>query len=379
MRLFIRSAVVLLCLTGAACEGVEGGAKTTEKAAAGPDIGETIAKVNGVAVGSKEFEQAAARKSPAAGDALSMEEKKEVLDGLVEEKLLYSKALDKGLDKDPKVQKVMVTTLVRDEVYASVRNSDFTDEVLQKYYDDHKDEFVVPEKVQIKRILIKVTEARPEGQAKAEAEKVRAEVAAKPEGFKDVAARVSEDPYKRRGGDVGFVSKEGKPGLDPVIVDKAFTLDVGQISDVFKTAEGFNIIQVATKRERVERTFQQMKGSVLRKVKNEKMKELYDDYVAKLKQGADIQIDEAKLQALEIKSSRRALGAGMGAGEEGEEGEEGLDEGGMGEGLRAPGVEGAVPGAPEPPGTITAPPAPGEMKAPPGGMKPPAPGAEKGK
>ena len=80
----------------------------------------------------------------------------------------------------------------------------------------------------------------------------------------------SEDPYRRRGGDVGFVPKTGKPGLDPEIVDKAFAMEVEQVSEPFKTNEGYNVIYIANKRDRVERTFQQMKGSVLRKVKNEK-------------------------------------------------------------------------------------------------------------
>jgi len=303
---------------------------TTTASSAQPDIGETIATVNGIPIGSKEFEQAAARKTPANGESLTPEEKKEVLDGLVEEKLLYAEALKLGLDKDPKVQKVMVNTLLREQVYATVKNSDFTDEMLQAYYDQHKSEFIVPEKVNIKRILVRVTDTRPDEQAKAEAEKLRAEVVANPDSFKDVATRASEDPYKRRGGDMGFVAKDGKPGLDPVIVDKAFAMQTGQVSEVFKTTEGYNIIQVAARREQVERTFQQMKGSVLRKVKNDKMQELYNSYVAKLRQGADIKIDEAKLNAIEVKTSRRPPGSALNfAGEEGEgEGmDEGMDEG----------------------------------------------------
>ena len=250
-----------------------------------------------------------------------MDEKKEVLDGLVEEKLLYAEALNKGLDKDPKVQKVMVNTLLREDVYSTVKNSDFTDEMLQAYYEEHKSEFVVPEKVQIKRILVKVTDVRPDADAKKEAERLLAEVKKDPESFKDVAAKFSEDPYKRRGGDVGFVSKEGKPGLDAAIVDKAFGMATGAVSDVFKSDDGYNIVQVAARREQVERTFQQMKGSVLRKVKNEKMKELYDAYVAKLRTGASVKIEESKLAALEIKNARRPFSPGNAIGAEGEEGE----------------------------------------------------------
>lgn len=344
----MRSVLLSLCLLGVvACDGGGGaGAKDAPVSQeAKGDVGETLATVNGVVVGSKEFEQAAARKAPASGDALSAEEKKEVLDGLVEEKLLYAEALRKGLDRDPKVQKVMVNTLLREDVYSTVKNGDFNDEMLQAYYEEHKSEFVVPEKVQIKRILIKVTEARPDDAAKQEADRIRGEVVKTPDSFKDLAAKFSEDPYKRRGGDVGFVSKEGKPGLDAAIVDKAFGLETGAVSEVFKTSDGYNIVQVAARREQVERTFQQMKGSVLRKVKNDKMKELYDGYVTKLKTGATIQVDDAKLAAVEIKNSRRPFtpGNGLPGAGEGEEGEEGLEAGAEDEGAGMPG--GAAPGA----------------------------------
>jgi parvulin-like peptidyl-prolyl isomerase len=351
MRPSFRPLLLALALVALpACAGGEA-SSTTSAASDAPaaDIGEVLATVNGMKVGAKEFEQAASRTQPAAGDALSAEEKKTILDGLVEEKLLYAEALRKGLDKDPKVQKVMVNTLLREDVYSTVKNSDFTDEMLQKYYEEHKSEFVVPEKVQIKRILIKVNDARPDDAAKKEAERIRGEVAKNPDSFKDLAADFSEDPYKRRGGDVGFVSKEGKPGLDPAIVEKAFTLETGAVSDVFKTGDGYNVIQVAARREQVERTFQQMKGSVLRKVKNEKMKELYDSYVGKLRTGADVKVDEAKLSAVEVKNARRPMtpGAPVIAGGPGDD-EDGLGEEGDAPMLAPSGAGGApaIPGGP---------------------------------
>lgn len=325
----MRSVLVVVALLGViGCnDGGEGASEApAASSSAAVDVGDVLANVNGVVVGSKEFEQAAARKTPANGESLSLEEKKEVLNDLVEEKLLYAEALKKGIDKDPKVQKVMVNTLVREEVFGQLKNSDFPDEVLQKYYEEHKSEFIVPEKVQIKRILIKVTPERPDEQAKSEAEKIRGEVSKNPDGFKDLAAKYSEDPYKRRGGDVGFVSKEGKPGLDQAIVDKAFSLETGKVSEVFKTEDGYNIVLVAARREQLERTFQQMKGTVLRKAKNARQQELYEQYVAKLREGAKITTDDAKLAAIEVKASRRPFMPGMDehgdpTGEDGDEGE----------------------------------------------------------
>jgi len=340
MRIVTFGVIALLAATFAfGCNNQSGGMSTTGAnpsagAAAQQDVGETLATVNGMVVGSKEFEQAAARKQPAEGDSLSLEEKQEVLDRLVEEKLLYEAALKAGLDKDPKVQKVMVNTLLRQDVYSSVRNSDFTDEELQAYFEAHKDEFVVPEKVQIKRILVKITDDRPEAEAQKEAERIQGELAKDLKQFKDMAAKYSEDPYRRRGGDVGFVPKGGKPGLDPDVVDKAFSMNVETLSEAFKTSEGFNIIYVANKRERVERTFQQMKGSVLRKVKNEKLKEKYEQYVAGLRKDADVKVNQDKLALVEVKSARRNLGPGFAINPGGDEeegqmmgGEEGEEEG----------------------------------------------------
>ena len=300
---------ILLLLGLVACDGGDATSTTTNNTpseAPAAELGEVLATVNGMSVGSVEFEAAASRVTPADGKSLSLDERKEVLDRLVDDKILYQEALRRGLDKDPKVQKVMVNTLLRDEVYANVKNSDFTDAELEAYYQTHVEEFVVPEKVQIKRILIRVTDERSSEEAKAIADSVRADLAGDPAGrFKDAATEHSEDPYRRRGGDVGFVSRDGKPGLDQEIVDKAFTLDVNQLSEVFESTDGWNILYLANKRERVERTFLQMKGSVLRKVKNDKLKEMYDAYVAGLKQGATVEINEDKLASVEVTSASR--------------------------------------------------------------------------
>ena len=308
MRLVVTLA--LLALTGCDNGSTEPSSSSpsgeaSSSGADAEDVGEVVATVGGLSVSQKDFEQAAARVSPADGKALSAEEKQEVLDKLVEEKILYLEALSQGLDKDPKVQKVMVNTLLREEVYAKVRNSDFTDDELQAYYAEHVDEFVVPEKVQIKRILIRVNDDRPEPAASAEAERLRKEVTADTKAFKELATTYSEGPYKRRGGDLGFVSSEGKPGVDEAIVEKAFTMEVGQVSEVFRTDEGYNVIYIANKRDKVERTFQQMKGSVLRKLKNDRLQDMYETYVDGLEGTVSVDVDEAKLAAIEIASSAR--------------------------------------------------------------------------
>ena len=98
-----------------------------------------------------------------------------------------------------------------------------------------------------------------------------------------------------------------------------------QLSEPFKTSEGFNIVMVANKRDRVDRTFQQMKGSVLRKVNNDKLKEMYEKYVATLRGAAKIRIDQDQLALVEIKSARRGPGMALNPAMRGEDGGEGME------------------------------------------------------
>ena len=154
-------------------------------------------------------------------------------------------------------------------------------------------------------------------------EAARAEVLQNPEAFKDTAARLSEDAYKRRGGDVGFVSAEGKPGFPQAVVDRAFSLEVAQLSEVFEAKGALWLIRVEAHRDRLDRDFEQVKGSVLRRVKNERLQALYDAYVAELIAAAKIRKDPEALRLLEVMgASSRPSGFGVPPSLEEEEEEE---------------------------------------------------------
>jgi bifunctional DNA-binding transcriptional regulator/antitoxin component of YhaV-PrlF toxin-antitoxin module len=267
-------------------------------------VGVVFAKVEEASIGSTLFDLDASRATPADGAKLSLEEKRDILDGLVTEEILFQEATKEGLYLDPKVKKIMVNLLLRQNVYAKVKTSDFTPEELRAHYDAHQEEFVVPEKIQIKRIFLKVRDDKPQAVVRQLAEDLQAKVKANPDSFKDLAAEYSEDPYRRRGGDLGYVSREGKPGIDDSVIAKAFELEVGQVSEAFEAAGGFNILLVANKRERVVRTFEQMKGSVLRKLKNERYKQLTDEYIDSIRSGYSVSVEEQVLADYKVGNTR---------------------------------------------------------------------------
>ena len=311
--------VGLLGLVGVACSDGEnsGGSEPTVGeprrfdgggGEAAVDIGSKLASINGMDVGTNDFDRVAKRMRPRAG-TVDDEFKQEVVDELVNESLLYQEALRQGIDQDPKIRKMMVNTLLKRDVYGTLDPSAITEDELRAYFEEHKEDFVVPEKVQIKRILLKVTDETGKEEARGKAEEIKAQIEENPKQFKALAQEHSQGPYARRGGDLGFVGVKGKPGVDEAIITAAFEMEKSEVSEVIETDDGFSILYVPNKRDRVERTFEQMRGSVLRKVKSDRYNQLYESYVGNLKTGAEIDVDETAVSSYEYTVERRGASA----------------------------------------------------------------------
>jgi parvulin-like peptidyl-prolyl isomerase len=315
-RLVRRMVGGLLAVSLVACAGQQGGQEGAERSMPVdmPRPAQVVADVGGGFVTPEEF-AAAAGATPGSGPDMDLSARKEVLDQLLTDEVLLQEALRQGLVRDAKVRRTLTQLLLRQEVYDKVSRQDFTDEELKAYYDDHRDEFIVPEKLQIKRILVRVGEGHhTEEEARAIIEEARKKVKKDPDSFRTVAEQVSEGVHQRRGGDLGFVPRSGKPGVDAKVAEVAFGLKMGQVSDIFEADEGLNFVMPVNKRAAVERTFNQMKGSVLRKLRTERFQELTDRYIDTLRQATPAKIDEAALMKVEVRARPALPGRGPGGG-----------------------------------------------------------------
>jgi hypothetical protein len=296
----VQTFVLAASLTVVACSGgsSEKKSSTTSGMLAPPSavVGTPLAKVNGFTVGSSAFEVLSQRKTPADGQAFSTDEKREIVDLTVTDEVLFQEAFKKGLYHDPKVRKIMINLLLREEVYGKVSNDDFSDDDLTEYFGTHKEEFVVPEKVHVKRIFVAISNQRPAPEAESIAKALFAQVSGAPDTFRDVASESSDGPFKRRGGDLGYISDDGKPGIPSEVTNRAFKMEVGEISEPFLAAGGYNILSIPNRRERLERTFEQMRGSVLRRMKNDRYDSLSTEYVDTLEEGSAIEVMDAALE-----------------------------------------------------------------------------------
>jgi peptidyl-prolyl cis-trans isomerase D len=150
-----------------------------------------------------------------------------------------------------------------------------TPEDLQTYYNQHRDEFRVPEQVNVRHILIKSPPPGPDGKvdqkavdaAKAKAEDVLKQVKAGG-NFAELAKKYSDDPGSaKNGGSLGWI---GKGRTVPEFEKASFALPKGRTSDLVKSSYGFHIIHVDDKQDAHEKSLDEVKSQIEGTVRQQK-------------------------------------------------------------------------------------------------------------
>jgi len=166
-----------------------------------------------------------------------------------------------------------------------------TEDDAKTYYDQNSNQYEQPERVKASHILIKLDAADPNmdpnesgAKAKAKAEDLLKQIKAGAD-FAELAKANSDCPSSERGGDLGFFSR-GQ--MVPPFEEAAFTLEVGQVSDIVQTQFGYHIIKVVDHRDAKTRTFEQSKDQIIQMLKQRKQRESAGRFVESLKAQADI-------------------------------------------------------------------------------------------
>ncbi len=146
---------------------------------------------------------------------------------------------------------------------------------LESYYDQHREEYRVPEQVNVRHILIKSPLPGPDNKvdqkavdaAQAKAQDVLKQVKAGG-NFADLAKKYSEDPGSaKNGGSLGWI---GKGRTVPEFEKVAFSLPKGATSDLVKSSYGFHIIHVDDKQDAHVKTLDEVQSQIEPLIKQQK-------------------------------------------------------------------------------------------------------------
>jgi len=179
-------------------------------------------------------------------------------------------------------EQIMVRKLIDQKIGSKVNISPSE---MSDYYEKHINEFIQPEEISLKNILI-----RPkQGRDLKESERLAKDISARLKDgcdFAGLAREYSEGPNAQDGGSMGYVKKgDLLPDIEAVV----FNLKAGEVSNVIQTNLGYHIFKVEDKRERRTREFAEVRHDVEEAIFRDKAQYKIKDWVAGLRKNAYIE------------------------------------------------------------------------------------------
>lgn len=296
--------------------------------AAEPQQTSVVARVNGVSITEAELDRAIDTFVPPGayhgGVAAQKrdEYRKQALALLLENELLYQEAKARGLAvKDKAIDAAVEETkkrykdnaafkralkatgitldefrkiLRRNELIRTVlrleveEKSRYSEKDLEDYFSANRDKFVRPEGFRLRHILLIIPPTATDAE-KAEIRKKADDLfkrAKAGEDFAALASAYSQDAYRIKGGDLGFVHK-GR--LDPVVEETAFKLAVGEVG-MGESIYGYHIVKLEEKKPAEQLNFADVKDSLKKELEAKRYRETKEALLKTLREKAKIEI-----------------------------------------------------------------------------------------
>jgi peptidyl-prolyl cis-trans isomerase C len=210
--------------------------------------------------------------------------KKRLPEGMTLEEALQKEGLSLGELKTNLVGELRIKQLVESEVPT---NAVVSDEEIAKFYEVQKEQFVTPESVEARHILVKVESTDDEKTKAGKKAKIEALHKQLVEGadFEKVAKENSDCPSKERGGNLGTFARGN---MVKAFEDAAFSQPTNAIGPVVETMFGYHIIQVLNKKPAGVSSLADVKERLADSLKQRKQMESFDVFMKKLKAVAKI-------------------------------------------------------------------------------------------
>jgi peptidyl-prolyl cis-trans isomerase SurA len=211
------------------------------------------------------------------------------LDGIrIENKLASMEELEKAVagqgmnfeDFKNNIRNGLLTQkVVGNEVGSHINISD--DEVT-KYYEAHKSEFVGPEQVALREIVVSTEGKKPEELPDL---KKKAETALKRvqdgEDFAEIAKRLSDGSTKAQGGYLGQY-KHGE--LSKELEDKVFKMKRNDLTEVMETKQGYLILQVMEHYDEGVQSLAKVRNRISEELYGQRMEPAMREYLKTLRE-----------------------------------------------------------------------------------------------
>jgi len=253
-----------------------------------------LATVNGKKITSDDAERFVRSTSPKQSFAAASEDdKKIIIDRLVERALFMEASKKAGTEQDPEYIKTLA--IAKDELLINQwMRKQFDATIIsqseaKEFYEKNKNQFQEPAQVHARHILFKSDEAAAKATIKELSTLSGDELKAK---FIELAKSKSEGPSGAKGGDLGFFA-EGQ--MVAPFSKAAFALAKGKVTaEPVKTQFGFHVIYVEDTKVPVTIAYEKVKENIIQNLKQTQFRDMLVKSAKEMKSKAKIVIPEAK-------------------------------------------------------------------------------------
>lgn len=181
---------------------------------------------------------------------------------------------------------ILIDAVFRRELGEGIK---VTDKEVEDYFKSNPLQFSSEEQRRASVILIKVDpKAGSAGDRKARKDLQKIVTKLKKGGdFSELAQIHSQDSLGKRGGDLGFFTKDRMFGPFSKL---AFKLKVGQVSEIFRTKHGYQILKVTGKKAKRKGTLEDEKNNIRKLLIDRAIKKKSQPYLEALRKKANIKI-----------------------------------------------------------------------------------------
>lgn len=195
------------------------------------------------------------------------------IDRLDMRRALAIAAEQQGLAEDPKIANEMriayenaLIKLMREKIQADITLPDFTP-LAREQYQANKEQFMAPEQVQARHILLTYKDDEEKAEKRALLESLRQQVLSGGASFADLAREYSADSGSAvKGGDLGTF---GRGQMVKPFEEAVFALEnPGDLSPVVETRFGLHLIQLEQKMPERQLNFDEVKERLILSIRN---------------------------------------------------------------------------------------------------------------
>jgi parvulin-like peptidyl-prolyl isomerase len=155
---------------------------------------------------------------------------------------------------------------------------------MQLYFDENRERFSIPERVEIRQIVVRKREVADGLQARLG------------EGA-DFAQLAAEHSLAPEAGDGGLLPPFARGDM-PEAFDLAFDLKPDQVSEVIESPYGFHLFELQKRLPASEPEYADVRERIMLELERERLEDLRRDWLRSLRRSAEIQVNERLLETL---------------------------------------------------------------------------------